>query len=257
MSAGRSRGKEAAEALRHRHGLGTGPVDPFDVLRREGVEVYVRAFPNDGLDGAYVRRDGHAFVFVNGQRWITRRRLTAAHELGHHLLEGEDSQEIYEGDVAALPTGDPAEWEAYNFARYFLIDEQGVRALVTDINDQEERIAAVASEYIVSPHVAAIHLEKLGLISPIVKKRVTDALHDGLKTHVFLKSHGFRMAWSEVEGLRLDPSHKARALAAYESGYMTLAGLADALITTPEEATQILSEAGIAVRPEPADATAS
>ena len=250
----RSKGKEAAEALRHRHGLGTGPVDPFEALRREGVEVFIQAFENNGLEGAFVRRDGRAFVFVNGQSWLTRRRMTAAHELGHYLLEpAEDGDEIYEGDVSSAPNGDPGEWEAYRFARYFLMDEQGVRALVTDIRDAEKRVAAVASEFNVSPEVAAIHLEELGLVTSAVKARITRELRSGLlKPSALLKRHGFSMAWSEPEALKLDPGHKVRAMDAYEAGNMQLAGLADALVTTPEDAARQLRAAGIEVREEEA-----
>src|SRR5436305_15253480 len=50
-----------------------------------GVPVAALALP-EGVAGAYLVRRGQPFISLNGSEWITRQRLTLAHELGHHRI---------------------------------------------------------------------------------------------------------------------------------------------------------------------------
>lgn len=237
---------EQASALRHDLGLGTGYVDVFEVLRRLGVEMYQAPFPEDSLEGAHEVRNGQAFFFVNSSRANTRQRLTAAHELGHHRL-GQTS--IYEATPQAGPDDPASEWDAYRFARYFLMDPGGVKDVVEPLGDPEERVAAVASRFVVSPEVAAIHLAELGHIGSATKTRLLEVFRRGLvKPSGFLARYGYRIARTEQDRVELDPQHVARSLDAYAQGWLTLAALADTLIVGRDEARRLVEEAGLEVR---------
>jgi Zn-dependent peptidase ImmA (M78 family) len=243
--AARSRAQEKAQALRQQLRLGHGYVDVFDALRQLEIEVYRHPFPGDGLEGAFTVRSGVPFVFVNSQGALTRQRLTAAHELGHHELGPRlDGTEVLEGPASA--NGDHGEWEAFRFARHLLMDEQGVRQLCADIRDEEERVAAVASEFVVSPAVAAIHLAELRLIKPSTKERLKEGFDTGGFTPgAFLRRYGYRMKELSDPTVELDPGHQRRAVSAFVDGALSLTALAEALQLSEEEARQMLRESGL------------
>src|SRR5258706_2642315 len=139
----RGRGREQAQLLRLELSLGTGYVDFLNVIRELGIELYLHSF-EDGLDGAFKRVQGRAFVFVNtSRRAPLRSRFTAAHELGHARLNsfGEDGA-VFEADVAD-DRGDGDEIEANSFAAPFLMDERGVRELCATYTDPEARVASL------------------------------------------------------------------------------------------------------------------
>jgi Zn-dependent peptidase ImmA (M78 family) len=238
---------EKAQALRQRLGLGTGYVDVFDVLRRLEIEVYRRPVPHDALEGSLIIRDGVAFIFVNSAGAITRQRLTAAHELGHYELgERHDGTEVLEG-VGAV-NDDREEWEAFRFARHFLMDEQGVRQLVANLTEEEERVAAVAHRFVVSPTVAAVHLAELKVIKRATKTRLKDGFDSGsLRPSAFLSRYGFYVDDMSNPVTTLDAGHIQRSVQAYADGILSLVALAEVLVLSPDEARELLVEAGIPV----------
>jgi Zn-dependent peptidase ImmA (M78 family) len=241
---------EKAQALRQEHGLGDAYVDVFDVLRRMDIEVYRKPIANSALEGSLIIRDGLAVVFVNSAGSLTRQRLTAAHELGHFLLgQRHDGVEILENEAAI--TDDREEPAAYRFARHFLMDAHGVTKLVADVTDPEERVAAVAHAYVVSPMAVAIHLEDLGHISRTVKDRLKQGFDaGGLKPTAFLARFGFRMDDLNDSATELDAGHVARAMTAYERGQMTLSAFAESVMKPDDEARALLLDAGVDIRDE-------
>ena len=245
----RSRAQEKAEALRQRLGLGHDYVDVFDVLRRLEIEVYRRPIPGEALEGSLTIRDGAAFIFVNSSGALTRQRLTAAHELGHFELgDRHDGTEVLE-NFESVNDDQADEWEAFRFARHFLMDEQGVRQLVAAIDDEEHRVAAVAHRYVVSPGVVAIHLAELRLIKVATKARLRLGFGDGtLKPSAFLARYGFDMNDLSNAITAVDSGHVARSVHAYDDGLLSLAGLADVLQLSVDDALSLLTEAGIGVR---------
>jgi Zn-dependent peptidase ImmA (M78 family) len=241
---GSSRAQDAAEALRHRLGLGNGRVDVFEVIGRLGIEIYRRRF-EDAFDGAFMRRGGHAFIFVNTDNWPTRQRLTAAHELGHALLSRGDTEAVFENVEGE---GDSEELEAYTFARYLLMDERGVNELVGPIPEDRRRVALVAVEFDVSPPVAAIHLSNLRLISVRLKNDLLEQLRQGsLKAGDLLREVGGELASPQrIDSLDYnDPGHIERSLDAYQRRVMTLDGLADALTLSLPQVRRLLKSRGV------------
>lgn len=242
--------RDAAARIRHDLGLGSGYVDVLEVLRLVGAEVYQASFATDSLDGAHMRRDGVAFVFINTAHAITRQRLTAAHELGHHVLDASrDGDAVYESDVSR-PGSDPAEQAAFRFARYFLVDPDGVARLTAGLKDEVERVAAVAAHFVVSPEATAIHLVDLKVIKSTTKREISEALASKAVTpSSLLRRYGYRMAWTPKDPPPdLDPRHMRRTLEAYEAEWITMPALADTLQITTEEAHHLLVEHGLPIR---------
>lgn len=240
----------AAAGLRHELGLGTDYVDVFDVVRRQGIELYLAPFGVDSLEGAHLVQDGRAFIFVNTSNSITRQRLTAAHELGHHVLEGAaDGSALYEANVTA-PGTDPKERAAYAFARYFLMDPEGVHRLADPIKDPDERVAAVASRFVTSIDATCIHLGELGVITASAKARLLERLRNGeVKPAALLRGFGYHFEPTpKAEGPSLDPRYVRGVIDAYAREWISFVSFADILQIDREEAVGLLTEHGLAVR---------
>lgn len=85
----------AARSLRVHWGLGLNPIaNMMELLEEKGIKAL--AFPLTKIDGmtAKVRRDGHPVapvVVVNANHWGERQRFTAAHELGHLVIDVDSS----------------------------------------------------------------------------------------------------------------------------------------------------------------------
>jgi Zn-dependent peptidase ImmA (M78 family) len=243
--------RDAAARIRHERGLGTGFVDIFRVLKLMRIELYMAPFPYgaDALEGAHMVKDGQAFVFVNNERAITRQRLTAAHELGHHELDNPtDGSAIFESGSA--DQNDAIEQNAYRFARFFLMDPEGVGRLVDGMKDYRQMVAAVAATFVVSPEVAAIHLQELGLISVREKLELMGELAEKTITpSALLKRYGYRMAYTDPNPTEeLDETFVGRTIEAYAREWITLAALADALQITDTQARELLKEMKLPIR---------
>jgi Zn-dependent peptidase ImmA (M78 family) len=244
--------RDVAARIRQDRNLGGGYVDVFAVIRELGIEVYLAPFVKevDGLEGAHMVKGGRAFVFVNNERAITRQRLTAAHELGHHMLDNPtDGSAVFESD-ASIYGDEQVEQDAYRFARCFLMDPAGVRQLVSGIEDERERVAAVAATCVVSPEVAAIHLHDLGLISIKTKLQLAADLGDGtVRPKKLLTQYGYK--WTDTPrfpSAELDARFMGKVVSAYEQEWITLKSAADLLGMTQDEARDYLAnELGMAV----------
>lgn len=70
-----------AEKLAERYGTN----DPYELCRHLDIAVYETPMP-DGSSGMIVKREGeNAEIFIESDDAATRRRFTAAHELGHFI----------------------------------------------------------------------------------------------------------------------------------------------------------------------------
>ncbi len=68
------------------HWDGTLPVRPEAIARAMGAEVYL-ADGMGNLSGQFDVRDGKPEITINAQESKLRQRFTAAHELGHFVLD--------------------------------------------------------------------------------------------------------------------------------------------------------------------------
>src|SRR5713226_7311644 len=79
-----------AEEILERHQVRAAPIDVEEIARAEGL-MFLR-MPFTVAAGAYVgvvRDDEPAQAFVGDRLSVPRRRFTMAHELAHHLIDGQ------------------------------------------------------------------------------------------------------------------------------------------------------------------------
>lgn len=163
--------RDKAHATRFSHRIGPGRVDPFAVLRAEGVRVLRFPFGFDALDGLYVPYEDMAAAMVNVSHRVARQRFTAAHELGHHLLGRTPSvDETGRAEPIAewVPGRQPMshEEEVNRFAGYFLIDQVALELEAARWPTPLDRVLGVMSTFTVSAPVAARRLAMAGLVTP-------------------------------------------------------------------------------------------
>ncbi len=111
-------------------GLPRLPVDPIEIARSMGAEVYAAAM-QEGSSGALVIRDGASTIYLNGSDSRDRQRFTAAHEVGHlvqHSNAGDlDVDHVDWRDDLAGSRGGPNEVYCNQFAAALLMPADVVK----------------------------------------------------------------------------------------------------------------------------------
>ena len=81
--------EDAAAAVRARLGLGMSPIQDLNVLLESdlGIRVFERPLPSSVSGALAVSEAAGAFMLLNIKHPLSRRRVTAVHELGHALLK--------------------------------------------------------------------------------------------------------------------------------------------------------------------------
>ena len=110
----------AAEAVREAWGLGERPISNMvHLLEAHGVRVFSLAEECADVDAFSFWRGPVPYIFLNTTKTVERRRMDAAHELGHLVLHGHGG-----------PTGRQAEHEAHEFGAALLMPTNSVVARV-------------------------------------------------------------------------------------------------------------------------------
>jgi Zn-dependent peptidase ImmA (M78 family) len=100
-----------------------------DVVERLGLFLTV---VDEAAEGASLLQDGYGVAVIGGEAPPGRRRWTAAHELGHHLLQDE-----YHSDVGVAAGRDERERQIDRFTEHFLLP-------VDDVGDAWRQAGAPA-----------------------------------------------------------------------------------------------------------------
>lgn len=245
-----ARGRAAAEAARAALGLGEAAVaDVADAIERlTGVDFGTALLPA-GFPGFRVTDPQRAtsIILVNSDDVAERQRFTAAHELAHVLFGDGASLDHLNGERTAQ------EIACDEFARHLLVPEAGVRswlagtAVTGETVTEERTMALLARHFGVSPDVARIQLDRMGLLNG----RLRDSI---LPT-------GRRWAYRYGWGDQFDSDQAAaaqpraprrlldRAMEAYRVGMLGIGVLANLHGRTPASLQQALTEAGVEPRP--------
>lgn len=110
---------ELAVAARGAIGCPSGPLGPLaDVLERFGLYLTVA---DDVAEGASLLKEGYGVAVISGELAPGRRRWTAVHELGHHLLQDE-----YHNDAGVAAGRDEREQLIDRFTEEFLLPTEDV-----------------------------------------------------------------------------------------------------------------------------------
>lgn len=162
--------RELALTTRGWLGLGNDPLPSmFDVAARLGLHVAV--VPGD-FDGASMTPEpGLGAAVLGSDREPGRRRMTAAHEIGHHVLGDEYSTEV-------APSASRGEREAVidAFAREFLLPQTAVVDAATpsrgDAGMVRQALIGVAARYRTSWRAAVKCAERAGVVSALDADRL-------------------------------------------------------------------------------------
>lgn len=229
MAWNRASGLVEAELLRHTRGLGNGHVDVVKLAGEMGIDLVGLSWPDNPIEGKYVRRRGRPFIFVNTAQPFTRQRFTMAHELGHHCLTvGEDDLE-YVDDSSSMWSQTNDERQANLFAAALLMDEHGVRG-VAKAHDWQADVAAVVRTYEVSCEAAAIRLRELDLVDEATVMAFIQDLKERSWRSDFMAAHelhGREDHWRYEMHLPARFTQRARRL--HEAGILSDARLAEIL----------------------------
>jgi Zn-dependent peptidase ImmA (M78 family)/transcriptional regulator with XRE-family HTH domain len=167
-------GEHAAAELRQI--LGYKPVeltadDVFRDFRRIGLHIFRRKLENSRISGLFLKHPviGKC-VLVNYSEDVYRQRFTAAHEVGHAILDGDSEFNVsFENNQRAL-----IEIRANTFASRFLLSPEMLRKKIpTTTKWNEEQIANVSHQLQVNPQTLAIALKDAEIISEDVYKQIT------------------------------------------------------------------------------------
>ena len=190
------KGMRAALKLQRDLGLDRGAarghrVDVFGAIYRENVPLLFREL--NPLMGAYLREDGNPGIMLTTRRPLGQQRFTAAHELGHHMMNHDphaDDDSILRRapdqarDYASLP---PAEQEADAFASYFLVPDWLITTLMERQGWTAHQLQDAGTVYQMSLRMGASYratlyaLARNRVIAPGVRKQLAKAQPGPLK----------------------------------------------------------------------------
>lgn len=164
--------------VRHDAGIGDDPIRSMSAFAQAlGIVLFSVDLGRNSPDGAGSPIDGFGIAVVNGERDVGRRRLTAAHEIGH-LLCGDR----YEVDWR-VGEADRAEWESRldRFARAVLLPEGPLRAgwatFGGDGFHERDQALRDASHWQVDMSTLAARLVALKLIDQAAARRIRSYKH--------------------------------------------------------------------------------
>jgi transcriptional regulator with XRE-family HTH domain/Zn-dependent peptidase ImmA (M78 family) len=196
-------------------GRSSGPLGPMaDVAERLGV--YLTVVDVDA-DGASVMLDTYSVAVTGAAPDPGRRRWTAAHEVGHHLLRDEYTAEV--GGVSA--SRDEREQFVDSFAGELLLPGRDLKSALAGVPDGETRarLIAVAADYRVSWSAVVARARQCGLITTALAQRLRA---DTPMRGDFLSAVG----WEPLPDLELGargPQWKRAVLDAHRQGLVTAA----------------------------------
>jgi Zn-dependent peptidase ImmA (M78 family) len=165
----RDLGLDQGEARGHR-------VDVFGAIYKENVPLLFRKL--EPLLGAYLRENGNPGIILTPRRPLGQQRFTAAHELGHHILNHDphaDDDSILRRspdlarDYMLLP---PEEQEADAFASYFLVPDWLIATLMQRQEWTPQRLHSPSIVYQMSLRLGASYR---ATIYALVRNKVIDA----------------------------------------------------------------------------------
>jgi Zn-dependent peptidase ImmA (M78 family) len=228
------RGTQAAQALRLREELGFGPVDIWQLLERLEIPTALHEFGADGGDGLYLWEDGEPFIVVNASTRASRRRFTAAHELGHHEMHRFETDQLRIVDEDIFHSNDPREAEANAFAAYLLAPDEAIRRVVGGRSDEQitqDLVVDLMGIFGLSYEATTWRLLNAGVINHA--QRTT--LADNPKVEERLRRVGLNEETIFQPPARLPRSHLNAALRLYEDHVVSPDRLAELLdMTLPD-----------------------
>jgi len=152
--------KSYAQSVRQRLGRKTGPLDDLiDVCAQWGLYLLVVDRDADGASMQIEDHHGIGAAVIGGRVDPGRRRFTAGHELGHHII-----QDPYSSDVGLTVSRDEREQLINAFAQELLLPEADLREHLAKRDDRWSALVSLAATYRVSWSVVVRSAVDHGLV---------------------------------------------------------------------------------------------
>lgn len=174
--------RKAAESLRSKWLLGTDPIaNPIALLESEGVKI-IQISEDDKFDGVSIMIDGKiALIVLNKNKTEERKRLTLFHELGHLVMNIDES--LDEEKLCNV------------FASEMLLPSDKFKMLFSNIRKGITlfELEEVQREYGISPEAQMLKAHQLGVINDnryklfCIRKNQNKALQDALRASRYPK----------------------------------------------------------------------
>lgn len=160
----------AAAEARRRLGCEGPAWDLVRLAEKAGLYAFSLELERQGVEGCYMALDGAGVAAVNGIADSGRRRVTLAHELGHHLLSDE-----YSADWDVGAGASERERLINAFAVHFLLPRADVSRRWEALDGAADRRNAaihIGVEFGVSWSATCSQLRNLQLISPAEREQL-------------------------------------------------------------------------------------
>jgi Zn-dependent peptidase ImmA (M78 family) len=154
-------------------GITMPPIDVTGLAELKGALVVEEPHDHDTSGFLFRSMGSPPIIGVNAKHFVTRKRFTVAHELGHLLLHAKEGVHVDHAimkmrDNRASEGTDEEEIEANKFAAEILMPRKFLQAdlakLAPIFADDEKQIVQLAKRYGVSPQAMAIRLSALNLV---------------------------------------------------------------------------------------------
>ncbi len=168
----KANGSKAAADLRSHldYGIGQVPSDIFRDFRLLGIHVFRRKLANSNISGVLIRHPrAGSCVLINFEEDVYRQRFTAAHELGHAVMEDTAINLSLGNDGSQL-----VEVRANAFAANYLLPPEFLKSISSGVSEWTTTVLIEwAAKLRVSTLMLRIALKERGIIS--------EAIFDDLK----------------------------------------------------------------------------
>lgn len=135
---------------------GLFPIDPIQIARAYGLEVFTAFLPRDRSGQiSYKERK----IFIEAADHITRQTFSVAHELGHFLLHNDGTEHISKRDIISTLGIDKKEREANSFAAELLMPRDEILKLIGN----DFKADSIAAYFGVSALALEYRLNNLGV----------------------------------------------------------------------------------------------
>lgn len=236
-------GEEAAALLRQHLGYSSNQVkvNIYEDFRRLGFHIFRRQLGNSNISGLFIKHPSVGkCILVNYSEDVYRQRFSAAHEAAHAILDDEQDFFVsFTGDKSLL------EVRANTFASRYLMPPEFLQGIPNFEQWNSEKAIDWANQLQVSTEALAYALKNANLISADVEAQIKAVkvpaafkVDPELPESLLPKS---RQRREELLRRGLSTSYVGLCFDAYERGVISAGRLAEMLLVTEYELSEIAS----------------
>jgi Zn-dependent peptidase ImmA (M78 family) len=243
--------EEAAKKLRQYFGYSSNQVgtDIYEEFRCLGFHIFRRELGNSNISGLFIKHPtAGKCILVNYSEDIYRQRFTAAHEAAHAILDDEQNFVV----SLLSDKNNLVEVRANTFASRYLMPPELLQNIPDSKNWDLEKAVDWANRLKVSTEALAYALKSANLISTDVEAQIKAVrVPAELKVDPELPetlSPGSLQRRKQLLKRGLSTFYVGLCFDAYEQGFISAGRMAEMLLVTDRELSEIASIYGRTIR---------